>query len=118
MGIVLNYSPDRVIFQIETGECVIFYGSDTPAFVGPPTNVHRIEREEFSFYVGIPGKVMGLPDQIPDTLCIVSEEVLVALKRQGCTREDIVCPARLPQDDPVLNSKGEVVAVTKFRCLL
>jgi hypothetical protein len=58
------------------------------------------------------GEVEGLPAPEPGVMYVVSGMVLQAL---AGSRPDVCAPGTGPQDHPVRNDKGQVVAVTRLK---
>lgn len=83
----LTCEPGRVLLQPCEGLPVPVYGPDTA------------------------GDIVGLPGAAPDTLYIVSNVVADAVS----DRQDVVCPATGPADNPIRNTGGQVVAVTRLK---
>lgn len=56
------------------------------------------------------GEVVGLPDSQPDAILIVSSMVLGRLSG----RRDVFAPGTGPGDEPVRDTAGRIVAVTRL----
>jgi hypothetical protein len=82
----------------EQQDLVVLGGDETPM----PVPIHGASQY---------GAVEGLPPMERGTLYIVSLLVLAALK--GC-RPDCVAPGTGPNDNPVRDSTGKLVAVTRL----
>lgn len=58
--------------------------------------------------------VTGLPEPATNTLYLVSNVILTALKSRNIYRDDVVAPATGPNDGCIRNGAGQVQGVTRF----
>lgn len=58
--------------------------------------------------------ITGLPAPAPNTIYLVSNVILTALRSQGTHRGDVVAPATGPNDGCIRNGAGQVQGVTRF----
>lgn len=77
-----------------------------------------VSQEEVHRGLGVPvvrnayGEVENLPEPQPDTYFIVSSLVLEALRKEGCTRTDILAPDTGPT--AIRDEQGRIAAVRRF----
>jgi len=108
---IVNLTPHAVSLLLnEFGTTLTIAPEPTPARVGV-TNSAPVEMDGIPVPVqGAPiyGQVEGLPAEAPGTIYIVSGIVLA----QAIGRTDVFAPATGPNDNPIRNAAGQIVAVT------
>jgi len=119
---IINLTPHPLHLTNAAGEVTII-----PPAPGPVPRVNNSPGQQvaawFSPFAGIcseftgdsPGEVIDMPEPQPDTVFIVSGMVGDCLDRHS--RPDVFVPGTGPQDNPVRNEKGHIVAVTRVKQL-
>ncbi len=113
----VNLTPHTIVLLLPSGRRVSFPPSGTVArAVTPDVQVDalEVENEQVEVVVAPPfAEVAGLPDPQPGQYYIVSSIAAEAVRG----RPDILIPGTDPDDDPVRDEKGWIVAVRRFRRL-
>jgi hypothetical protein len=110
-----NLTPHPITIQRPYGDRLTLAPAMPPARVEPAPDVNEQWVDDICVVRRAPsgGRVVGLPDEQPDTLYVVSLAVLSALHAAGSTRQDVVAPGTGPTDHPIREG-GQVVAVTRL----
>lgn len=108
---VINLTPHNINLITSTGEELTIPASGEIARVSTNSGVNVGELNGVALYSATSfGEIEGLPAPQKDTVYIVSG--LVGSQVEG--RDDVVVPGTGPQDEPVRNEKGHIVAVTRL----
>jgi hypothetical protein len=104
-------------------EVTVFIDSSNTLKIPPSGQVARVQSTEelvgyvngISVYKTIYGEVQGLPEPQEDTIYIVSQVVLQALKEKGIKRDDVLAPNTGPsQNGAVRDQQGRIIGVRSF----
>jgi len=107
---IVNLTPHAIVLRT-SGETTVPPSGSVARVSATPGAV--TQREGFPCPVAeatVYGDVEGLPSPVPGVIYLVSSMVLAR-----CTgRADVFGPGTGPNDEPVRNEKGQVVAVTRL----
>jgi hypothetical protein len=111
----VNLTPHPITIQRPYGDRLTLEPALPPARVEPLPDEYEQWVDDICVVRRSPagGRIVGLPDEQPDTLYIVSLAVLSALHASGSTRQDVVAPGTGPTDQPIREG-GQIVAVTRL----
>lgn len=116
MTIFVNLTPHAINIADAAGDIIkTFPASGDVARCGPPAAQPALPVDGIPLVQvsAAPGPVVGLPAPAPETMYIVSG--MVACHPDVVGRTDVVSPGTGPDDTPVRNDKGHIVAVRRFR---
>jgi len=116
--VFINLTPHTIVLLLASGRRVSFPPSGTVArAVAPDGQIDSIEveKEQVEVIIAPPfAEVAGLPAPQPGHYYILSSIAAEAVRG----RPDVLIPGTSPEDNPVRDENGWIVAVRRFRRLM
>ena len=106
---IVNLTPHDIVVRVD-GQDITYPASGQQARLST-------DSVQVGTLLGVPvdrdtkGTVTGLPDPKPDTVYLVSGQILDNL----AGRQDVFAPGTGPKDGAIRNEKGHITAVTRLK---
>ena len=111
---LVNLTPHDIVLCAPSGNVTIEREGIVARVQGGRRGLINYAEHDMPVFVEAPGEVVNLPPPLKGVTYIVSGAVLAALPEARW--QDVVAPGTGPDDNPIRDEKGNIVAVTCLKC--